>query len=128
MRVYKSVISMAFVTAMALLYVHQQVELVKLSYAIETKEKNLKDMLDLKEGLGYNINNLEAPLRLEQALSAKRVELTFPRKAQVVKAAKEAFNSKTEERILNSSIERKPGIFGIIEFFGSAREAQAKER
>ena len=128
MRVYKSVISMAFVTAMALLYVHQQVELVKLSYAIETKEKNLKDMLDLKEGLGYNINNLEAPLRLEQALSAKRVELTFPRKAQVVKAAKAAFDSKREERILISSIERKPGIFGIIEFFGSAREAQAKER
>ena len=128
MRVYKSVISMAFVTAMALLYVHQQVELVKLSYAIETKEKKLKDMLDLKECLGYNINNLEAPLRLEQALSAKKVELTFPRKAQVVKAAKAAFNSKREERILNSSIEKKPGIFGIMEFFGSAREAQAKEK
>ena len=55
MRLFKSIIPISFVTALALLYVHQQVELVKLSYAIEYKEKKVKDMLDRKGGLGYNI-------------------------------------------------------------------------
>jgi len=128
MRVFKSMISMAFVTAMALLYVHQQVELVKMSYAIEFKEKKVKDMLDLRESLGYNINNLEAPSRLEHALSAKRIELTFPRKAQVVKVEKAASGFTREQGIISSIVEKKPGFTGIIEFFGSVREAYAKER
>ena len=57
-----------FITLVALVYVHQQIELIKLSYAIECKEKKLKEILDHNEGLGYNIENLEDPARLEQIL------------------------------------------------------------
>ena len=68
MRPFKSLIMISFLTLVALIYVHQQVELLKLSYAIDYKEKKLKDILDRKEVLGYNISNLEDPSRLEGIL------------------------------------------------------------
>ena len=61
MKLFRTIASVAVITLVALVYVHQQVELVKLSYSIETKEKKLRVMLDRKERLDYNINNLEAP-------------------------------------------------------------------
>ncbi|MBU0605284.1 MAG: hypothetical protein KKH77_03240, partial [Candidatus Omnitrophica bacterium] len=87
MRAIRVSIIIVSVTFVALLYVHQQVELVKLSYSIEIKEKALKDVLDHNEGLGYNIDNLEAPNRLEEALLAKKVEIAFPKRGHVVRLA-----------------------------------------
>lgn len=128
MRLLKSLTLISIITLVALVYVHQQVELVKLSYSIEHKEKKLKDILDRKESLGYNVDNLEAPLRLEQALLSKNVEVTFPRRANVVKVARLRYNSRGEERIRSSGLENKFNLFGITEFLNPRAEAQAKER
>jgi len=87
MRVLKSFSSIAFITAIALFYVHQQIELVKVSYAIECKEKKIKEMLDHRQRLGYNINNLQAPSRMEQVLASRNVEIMFPRRANIVTVA-----------------------------------------
>lgn len=128
MRLFKFLTSVFFVTALGLLYVHQQVELVKLSYAIECKEKRLKDVLDHKEALGYNIDNLEAPSRLEGMLLAQKIEIAFPKKAQVVKIAKltTAFNDTA--RIRSVGVEKKPDILGFFDFLNPRAEAQAKEK
>lgn len=115
------------ITLVALLYVHQQVELVKLSYAIEYKEKKLKDMLDHNEGLGYNIDNLEAPSRLEQVLLSKRVDITFPKQRNVVRASNLPYG-RNENSFRPIGVAKKPDIFGIFDFFSSAAEAQAKEQ
>ncbi len=128
MRLLKSLTLISIITLVALIYVHQQVELVKLSYSIEHKEKKLKDILDRKESLGYNVNNLEAPLRLEQALLSKNVEITFPRRANVVKIARLKYNSRGSEAIRSIGLERKFNLFGITEFLSPRAEAQAKER
>ena len=119
---------MSIITLVALIYVHQQVELVKLSYSIERKEKRVKDMLDRRESLGYNVNNLEAPYRLEQALLSRNVDIAFPRRANVVKIARLRHNPRNDERIRSSGLERKFNLFGITEFFSPRAEAQAKER
>jgi len=128
MRLFKLLISIVAVTAIALLYVHQQVELVKLSYAIESKEKVVKDMLDLKESLGYNINNLEAPARLEGILLSKNIDIVFPKRANVVKIAKATSDMKIEGRMRSIGLERKANLFGFFDLFGAGREAQAKEK
>lgn len=128
MKLLKSLTLISIVTLVALIYVHQQVELVKLSYSIERKEKIVKDMLDRSDSLGYNINNLEAPYRLEQALLSRNVDITFPKRANVVKVAKLRYNSRSEERIRSSGVERKFNLFGITEFLSPRAEAQAKER
>lgn len=128
MRLLKSLTLISIITLVALIYVHQQVELVKLSYSIEHREKRVRDMLDRKDSLGYNVNNLEAPLRLEQALLSKNVDITFPRRANVVKVARLKYNSRGFDGIRSSGIENKFNLFGIIEFLSPRAEAQAKER
>ena len=127
MRLFKSIASIAVLTLVALVYVHQQVELVKLSYSIESKEKKLKDMLDHKERLDYNIDNLESPSRLEQILLSKNIDVAFPGRYHVVKVAKSAPGS-AEDRLRSHSIDKKFNVFGIVDFLSPRAEAQARER
>jgi hypothetical protein len=119
---------MSLVTLIALIYVHQQVELVKLSYSINNKEKMLKVMLDRKDRLGYNVYNLEAPSRLESVLLSKNVDIAFPKRSNVVKVAKVGQNAESEKIIRNSALEGKFNFFGILEFFSPRAEAQAEEK
>ncbi|MDO8525508.1 MAG: hypothetical protein Q7S07_03365 [Candidatus Omnitrophota bacterium] len=127
MRLFRSIASIATVTLVALVYVHQQVELVKLSYAIEAKEKKLKVMLDHKERLNYNIDNLEAPSRLEKILISRNIDVAFPGKYNVVKVAK-VMSGSPEGHLRASSIDKKFNAFGIFDFLSPRAEAHARER
>lgn len=120
----RSVLPIAIFTVASLMYVHQQVELVKLSYLMEKKEKKLNEVLDRRDHLSYNIKNLEAPSRLESVLLAKKIDITFPRKGNVVRAIRPyVVNSKGLSDIRAGSIERKIDIFGFFDFFTSKAEA-----
>ena len=123
----KYIISIAAVTFAALVYVHQQIEAVKLSYAIDNKEKRLEYMLDQKCSLEYNINNLSAPSRLERTLLSRKIDLAFPKRGQIVRAANAPWNG-GNSRVRTAGIEQKINRFGILEFFGLRAEAQAKEK
>ncbi len=124
MRLFRNITSLAIATLVALVYVHQQVELVKLSYTIEHKEHKLEYMLDHKDILAYNIDNLEAPSRLEKALISQKIDITFPKRGQIVKTP----SGTKSVSVRKAAIEKKVSRFGIFEFFGFGREAHAKER
>ena len=128
MKLFKSVAFIMLITLIALIYVHQQVELVKLSYTIDSKERRLKDILDHNETLGYNIKNLEAPSRLEGVLLAQKIDIAFPKRDHVVRVARLNRVAKNGESIRAAGLERKVNIFGIFDFFSPAREAQAREK
>ncbi|MFA5146099.1 MAG: hypothetical protein WC515_01790 [Candidatus Omnitrophota bacterium] len=120
-------VSIMVVTLVALVYVHQQVELLKLSYAIDGKEKRLEDMLDRTSGLEYNINDLEAPSRLEKTLLSHKVDITFPRRSQVVKVT--SLTPQAQKLTLKQGgTEKRGNLLGIFEFLGLRAEAQARER
>jgi hypothetical protein len=108
--------------------VHQQVELVKLSYDIESKERIVKDMLDRNGRLGYNIGNLEAPSRLEGALIARKIDVAFPKKGNVVTVARRSSGQRNEMVLRSSGIEKRALAVGLIDFFTQSREAQAREK
>lgn len=129
MKFLKTIISLSCITVLALLYVHQQVELVKLSYSIEYREKRLKDILDHNQDLGYNVDNLESPLRLEQALIAGNVDVAFPNRGHVVKVARLNGAADRKATYLNAfGSEKRVGLTGLFEFISPAREAQAREK
>ncbi|MCM8761146.1 MAG: hypothetical protein NC938_03295 [Candidatus Omnitrophica bacterium] len=119
MRFLRLITFIVSVTIVALLYVHQQVELVKISYVIECKEYLVKEMLDRNERLGYNIKNLEAPYRLEEALLAKSIEVAFPKQCNVVRTA----SPKPARRgiLLSSASTKTPGL---LDFLMSKARAQ----
>lgn len=110
----------------ALLYVHQQVELVKLSYAIECKEKSLKQMLDHNQGLGYNIDKLEAPSRLEAALFAKSIEVSFPKQTNIVRTA--SVKKTGKKHSLRLAKAKDPGISGMLDFLIPRAEARTHDK
>lgn len=58
-------------TALCLLYVYQQTEIVKLGYRIRTAEKVLESCLDRKIALEYTLSSLESPVNIDKTLFLK---------------------------------------------------------
>lgn len=127
MKSLKPLILIMCATVLCLLYVHQQVELVKLSYSIERNERKLKDMLDHNQHLSYNINNLQSPSRLEHVLMAKKINLAFPKKSEVVGITGSGARERMEERVRKGSLEKFENILKIIDIFSPGGEVQAVE-
>ena len=68
----------ALITVLALGYVYQQVELLRINYSINCNKDNLAVLLDQHSALRYNVNHLQSPLYLEQRLSAREVSVEVP--------------------------------------------------
>ncbi|MDD5496450.1 MAG: hypothetical protein PHP46_05070 [Candidatus Omnitrophica bacterium] len=127
MRLFKYIIFISIITAAALIYVHQQIELVKLSYEIDCKEKVLKQVLDRRAILRYNICNLESPSRLEKVLSSRNIKVSFPKRAQVVRLARAPYVKNTN-MLGVSGLGERAGIFRLFDFLGGQAEAHAREK
>ena len=128
MRLSRSVLPIVIFTVASLMYVHQQVELVKLSYLMEKKEKRLNEALDRREQLSYNIKNLEAPSRLESALLAKNIDITFPKKGNVVNMTRPYVIAKRGiSDIRSGGLEKRFNIFGFLDFLTPKAEAHQAE-
>lgn len=128
MRLFRHVLSISIITLAALAYVHQHVELVKLSYEIDCKEKKLKEIVDRKDILRYNISNLESPSRLEYALSSKKVPVVYPKSAQVIILAHKPSYARTGGLLNISGLGERAGIFRLFDFLGPRAEAHAREK
>ena len=128
MRLFKYIILLGIVTLTALVYVHQQVELVKLSYEIDCKEKKLKEMLDRKGILRYNISNLESPSRLEKALLARKVSVSYPKRGQIIRLARNPSYKPNGQLLRVSGLEERAGIFKLFDFLGGRPEVHAREK
>ena len=71
-------------TLSSLLYVHQQVNLLKLSYSIKTNEQTLEMLVDQNQLLKYNVASLKSPQVLEEVMIAKNIELLHPEQLQLI--------------------------------------------
>lgn len=120
MKIYKFSTALVFVTAVALLYVHQQVQLLKISYHINTNEKDLTRLLDQNRALIYNITRIKSPVNLDKKFLASKKDYSIPQQWQIVKVAA----PKEEKRaVMFAKTEKKP--FGIFKLFGRPKEALA---
>lgn len=128
MRLFKYIILLGVITLTALVYVHQQVELVKLSYEIGCKEKKLKEMLDRRGTLRYNISNLESPSRLEKVLLARKVPVAYPKKGQIIRLARSSSYVPSGQFLKVSGLEERAGIFKLFDFLGGRPEVHAGEK
>ena len=91
MSVSKFLLMATLITVLALGYVYQQVELLRINYAINHNEDNLAVLLDQNSTLVYNIKSLEAPLYLEQKLiGQKKVSLEIPSRWHTIGLAEAA--------------------------------------
>ncbi|MBU0604699.1 MAG: hypothetical protein KKH77_00220, partial [Candidatus Omnitrophica bacterium] len=78
------------------------------------------------EGLGYNIDNLEAPNRLEEALLAKKVEIAFPKRGHVVRLASSK-HKRSDGRPYILKVAKRYDIFAFFDFLTPKAEAQVNQ-
>ena len=64
----------------ALIYVHQEVEIVKTGLYINDNHRQLAFLLDQYRSLVYNLSELESPRRIEDNLNMKEIALFVPGK------------------------------------------------
>jgi len=83
MRLNRFFIFLLIITVVSLLYVQVQVEIVKLAYEGRVKESRLKDLLDDRGLLVYNINKLESVNNLGQTVLCSQQDLQFTDKSQI---------------------------------------------
>lgn len=92
MRISKFFLIIVIATAVALGYVHQQIELFRVSYRIEVNEENMVRLLDGNSFLLYNLIALKSPHNLEQILLAKNVNFELPAPYQLVRINQPQFD------------------------------------
>jgi hypothetical protein len=77
----------SIIVLIALGYIYQQVELVKVSYQINRHEQVLVQLIDQNKILRYNVSYLKAAPHLEKRLMARQVKLSMPQTQAVVHLA-----------------------------------------
>lgn len=63
----------------ALLYAHQEIEIVKTSFSINEHRQELSFLLDQHRTLVYNLSRLELPERIEDTLCTNEIALSMPK-------------------------------------------------
>ena len=76
---FKIIISILLFAVVALIYAHQEVEILKTSFLINKHNKELSFLLDRYRALVYNLSQLESPERIEKTLSVNEIALCMPK-------------------------------------------------
>ncbi len=79
MGVYRIIFICSLVTAMAVGYVHQRVEIVKAGYGLQKNKKYLSQLIDQNSKLMYNLSKLESPRSLLTSLNTQKIEFAAHR-------------------------------------------------
>ena len=74
-----------FITSIFLGYVAQKVNLVKLSYEIDHKEKIYSEYAEEQKHLRFKVAYLKSPKRLDAMMEAANIDFQLPREIRIVK-------------------------------------------
>lgn len=120
MKIYRFSVFLVFMTLVTLLYVHQQVQLLKLSYKINLNESQIARVLDQNKSLIYNVTRLKSPVYLDKKFLAINKDFAIPKQWQIVKIAT---SGEAGQPVATAKLEKQRS--GIFKIFGKPREALA---
>lgn len=75
-RINKFFLNTVGITFFMLLYVHQNIEIIKMGYRIDDNQKRFSSFLEQQKRLTYDLAKLKSPLELDRRLDAKEIDLT----------------------------------------------------
>ncbi|MCK4851681.1 MAG: hypothetical protein KAS86_01080 [Candidatus Omnitrophica bacterium] len=79
MTVYRVIFTCTLMAAVAVGYVHQRIELIKLGYGLQESREYLSGLVDQNSKLMYNLSRLESPRSLLASLDAEKIEFAGQR-------------------------------------------------
>ena len=77
------IVGILLFTLLALLYVHQEITIVKTSFLIGKHRHEISFLLDHYRSLVYNLSQLESPKRIEDTLCVNEITLCMPNAANI---------------------------------------------
>lgn len=119
MKTFKPIVVIILITLLSLLYVHTEIEIIKIGYKVKHSETKISKLLDRNRILMYNVATLRTPASLEKSLFAKKADYYMPKEVIVVKEIDT--NNRT---LLVKSSEPKKSIFSFLE---PKKTAEAQE-
>ena len=84
----KTLLMTSVISVFLLLYVHEQISLFRLSYAIDRKSKIQAQRGEQYRHLKFEVDRLKAPRRLEEKLKELDLDLTLPKEIRIMRVPK----------------------------------------
>ena len=81
----KIISGVGLLTLLLLVYVHEQVALVRVSYLIDSKSAALSRMSEEYRQLKFDVDQLKAPRLLEEKMKTLSLDLALPQEIHVVR-------------------------------------------
>jgi hypothetical protein len=81
----KVILMIAFGSCFFLLYVHEQVALLDVSYAIDAKADKVTQLSEEYRQIRFEVEQLKAPRLLEEKMKQMSMELTLPQEIRVIR-------------------------------------------
>jgi len=119
MRASRFLLIIFIVTAIALLYVHQQSRIFDLAYSSGKKQAVMKELLDTNNILRYNLNVISSLSYLDKKLFSKDADFEMPNGEQLVR-----LTSAQEQIGLTQELKKRNNLLAIL--FGTEKQAQAQ--
>lgn len=107
----KILFSFAGVTLVLLLYVHERVEIFRVSYQIEEKSSALVQQSEALRRLTFDVAQLRSPQYLEGKLQELSLPLTVPTEIQVLRIAQPVHEPRLESVPLPA---QSPKLFDFL--------------
>ncbi len=81
----KIIFFLSFVTGFFLLYVHEQICLLQISYKLDADANGLARREELYRELKFDVDRLKAPRLLEEEMKTLSLDLALPQEVKVIK-------------------------------------------
>ncbi len=81
----KILLSFTVITAALLLYVKEEVEILRVSYRIQEKSSQLSNRSEEYRRLNFEITQMRSPQNLEKKMAELSLPLTLPKQIQVLR-------------------------------------------
>lgn len=92
----KMVVGFSLLTAALLLYVHERVEMLRVSYRIHEKTSALSEKAETYQRLKFEVAQLRSPQALERRLEELSIPLTLPKEIRVLRISAPAVSPSVE--------------------------------
>lgn len=125
MRTARCLFITGLVTALGLLYVFQQTQVLTLAYRIAAEEQKLQAAQDRRTALEFTLSTLESPVSIEQNFMLPNGSFEMPAAFRLVKVEAPAAVSAAALSVAASSTSSGWRRFAFRSLF-SARQAEAR--
>ncbi len=81
----KTILGISVAVIFLLLYVHEQIALLQVSYSLEDKSEKLARLSEEYRNVKFELDQLKAPRLLEEKIKEMQLNITLPNEVRVLK-------------------------------------------